>query len=130
MSSQPEPASEARHQPRLKVPAMYTLARVRAAGDARYKWTGHIYDISLTGMRFELDQPLDPGTQVEVRGMLPGSNHTTFRAAGRIIRLHEDAEESQLGPTRMAMTFDSFSNSADQRRLGDYLTCRALSNAA
>lgn len=111
--------TEAREQPRLKVPAMYTLLRVRPLGSSRYNWTGYIYDISVSGMRFELDSPLDPGTEVEVRGMLPGNRHVTFRATGKVIRLHDDEHH---GPVRMGMTFDSFAQSIDRQRLCDYLT--------
>ena len=110
--------AEARTDPRLKLPAMYTLIRVRHVGDQRYRWTGHIYDISKSGMRFELDVPLPAGTEVEVRGMLPGVQQTTFHASGRIVRLHDDEE---IGPTRMAMTFTSFNHDIDRQRLAIYL---------
>ncbi|HEX7010529.1 MAG TPA: PilZ domain-containing protein [Phycisphaeraceae bacterium] len=113
-------SEEHRGQPRLRVPAMYTLLRVRPAGASRYCWTGHIYDISLTGMRFELDAPLEPGTRVEVRGMLPGMTHTLFRATGRIIRLHEDTPD--VVPVRMGMTLDQFQSDIDRLRLADYLS--------
>ena len=117
----PDPAdanAEARNNPRMKVPAMYTLVRVRHVGDQRYRWTGHIYDISESGMRFELDVPLPAGTEVEVRGMLPGVHQTTFNATGRIVRMHDDQE---VGPIRMAMTFTSFNHDIDRQRLTLYL---------
>jgi len=107
-----------REHPRLKLPAMYTLLRVRQPGETRYRWFGHIYDVSLSGMRFELDTPLEAGTQVEVRGMLPGRAHIQFRATGKVVRIHDNT----AGPTRMALTFDSFHRKADRRRLQDYLT--------
>jgi len=116
----PEPSrrAEARTQPRVPLPAMYTLLRVRPIGEARYRWTGHIYDVSLSGMRFELDATLDPGAEVEVRVMLPGTGHCTFRASGRVVRLHD----GEFGPCRMAMNFDRFQNPADRARLEAYLT--------
>ena len=52
MSSHEAESNESRHAARLKVPAMYTLVRVRPQGQARYCWTGHIYDVSESGMRF------------------------------------------------------------------------------
>ncbi len=97
---------------------MYTLLRVRHIGDQRYRWTGHIYDISESGMRFELDAPLPAGTEVEVRGMLPGTHQTTFHATGRIVRMHDDEE---VGPIRMGMTFTSFNHDIDRQRLNIYL---------
>lgn len=110
---------EGRSQPSLKLPAMYTLLRARPTGSKRYCWTGHIYDISADGMRFELDQVLEPRTPLEVRGMLPGAKHITFRATGHITCLHE--KDRQVGPFRMAMTFESFSHEIDRQRLSEYL---------
>ena len=123
------PPADARRYPRLSVPAMYSLLRMGPTGQRAYPWTGHIYDISMSGMRFELDQPVDAGTSVRVRGMLPGDSHTTFRAAGCIIRLHDDEEEA-FGPTRMAMTFESFQNQTDVHRLTQYLAHHQVNRAA
>ncbi len=99
---------------------MYTLVRVRPHGQGRYCWTGHIYDVSAGGMRFELDQSLDPGTQIDVRAMLPGAHHITFNATGRIVRLHDDDDVS--GPARMGMVFDEFRHGTDEDRLSQYLS--------
>ena len=110
--------AEARGNPRLRLPAMYTLLRVKQAGDQRYRWTGHIYDISESGMRFELDAPLPAGTEVEVRGMLPGNHQITFHATGRIVRMHDPEE---VGPIRMGMTFTRFNHDIDRQRLNIYL---------
>jgi c-di-GMP-binding flagellar brake protein YcgR len=116
-------AADARAYPRLQVPAMYSVVRVRPAGTERYLWTGHIYDVSLGGMRFELDQAIEPGTSIEVRGILPGAEHVAFRAAGRIVRFHDD--EPELGPTRMGMQFDAFHSEFDEARLDRYLAAPA-----
>jgi c-di-GMP-binding flagellar brake protein YcgR len=120
MSIPIQPVAEARREPRLKLPAMYTLLRARAAGDDRYRWTGYIYDISVTGMRFELDHALTPGDEIEVRGMLPAGRHTTFRATGRVVRIHDD-EDAGVGPVRMAMQFTTFTRDTERERLVDYL---------
>lgn len=108
----------------LKVPPMYTLVRVRRAGDSRYRWAGHIYDISTTSMQFELDQALEPGTEIEVRGMLPGASHTTFQATGRVVRFQD--EDQEPGPCRMAMVFSNFNSDNDELRLTTYLTDHGL----
>ncbi len=105
--------------PRLRIPAMYSLVRVRPAGERLYPHTGHIYDVSLSGMRFELDVPLEPGTAIEVRGVLPGAEHVAFQAAGRVVRFHD--EDGEPGPTRMGMHFDHFHSEVDQQRLHRYL---------
>lgn len=122
MPTFPITGSEQRTAPRLKVPAMYTLLRAGPAGSGRYEWSGHIYDISMSGIRFELDQPLEPGTKIEVRGMLPGGAYTSFRATGTVVRLHSDPEET--GPATMGLAFEHFNSPMDHERLSNYLTLR------
>ncbi|MEM1354737.1 MAG: PilZ domain-containing protein [Planctomycetota bacterium] len=119
--------SDLRTCPRLKVPAMYTLLRVGLVDLDKYQWSGHIYDVSLSGMRFELDGALEPGTRVSVRGMLPGGSYTSFRAIGRVIRLHSDADD--LGPATMGLTFESFNSPMDYERLAVYLATRGATTA-
>ena len=124
MPNDADGVSESRQSPRLRLPAMYTLIRVRPVGDDRYRWTGHIYDISETGMRFELDELIEPGTLIEVRAMLPGAKHITFAATGRVVRLHDEWDD--MGPTRMGMTFDHFRHESDERKLDEFLSRSGL----
>jgi c-di-GMP-binding flagellar brake protein YcgR len=111
-------ANDARGTTRVKLPPMYTLVRVKPEGAERYRWTGYIYDISSGGMRFELVAPVDPGIRLEVKAMLPGNLHTTIRAKGTVVRIHDD--DNLPGPTRMGMMFDSFVED-DKTKLEDYL---------
>jgi len=121
MSSASQGLDEARQAPRLKLPPMYTFVRVRPRDHGeRYCWTGYVYDISASGMRFELDEALEPGTDIEARAMLPGAMHTTINVSGRVVRLHDDDELA--GPQRMGMTFDQFISNDDEQRLTDYLS--------
>ena len=106
---------------------MYTFLRARPAGNDRYCWSGHIYDISASGMRFELDVSVDPGTELEIRAMLPGSSDTTVTAIGRVVRLHDDSDER--GPVRMAIVFSEFAQHRDRLQLDTYLA-RACADAA
>lgn len=119
MSSASRSTIDSRQNQRIKLPAMYTLVRVRPEGRDRFCWTGYIYDISATGMRLELDRALPPGTRVEFRAMLPGASHTTFGGNGHIVRMHDDADEP--GPVRMGLIIDQFVDSDNRRRLSDYL---------
>lgn len=130
MSHQMQSGVETRQSPRLRLPAMYTLIRLRRKGETRFNQTGYIYDISQTGMRFELDEPIEPGTQVEFRALLPGSQTTTFSATGTMVRMHDDINEP--GPMRMAVEFDRFKTTIDRQKLSEYLEQRAprLSMAA
>lgn len=120
--------AETRQQPRLKVSAAYSMLRVRMAGETDYRWNGHIYDVSMSGMRFEIDDALEPGTRVEVRGLLPGQNNAQFSATGRIVRYHDEGPEA--GPTRMGMVFEEFSTRTDESRLAHYLDDAGLRIAA
>ena len=124
MPAFPAPDTDPSTEPRLKLPAMYTFLRARALGSAKYIWTGHLYDISMSGMRFELDMPIEAGTLIEVRGMLPGKDHTSFRATGRVTRQHSDAEDR--GPVVMDMVFDQFRSPLDAQRLLAYLQARGV----
>ncbi len=128
MSSASDSRSETRQHPRLKLPAMYTLLRVKPVGGERFQWTGYIYDISASGMRFELDRSLEAGTKVDVRAMLPGAQHTTFHATGTVVRIHDEADER--GPMRMGLSFDKFEHHADRRNLRSYLEDSGLKLAA
>ena len=124
MSEHMQPNAESRAFPRLKIPAMYTLLRAKPAGEDCFIWTGYIYDISLSGMRFELDNAVEPGTELEVRGMLPGASQVTFRATGRVVRYHDEPDEP--GPVRMAMAFTRFHSDLDELRLSTYLCTSGL----
>lgn len=117
MSEQPSSA-DSRAFPRLKLPAMYTLLRAKKPGDDRYGWSGHLYDISMTGIRFELDLPIEPGQTLQVRAMLPGQEHTTVRVEGKVVRIHDDED---AGPVRMGMTIDRFLGPHDRIKLMGYL---------
>lgn len=123
MSLKLQSGAEARQSIRLRLPAMYTLLRLRRKGETRYTQTGYIYDISQTGMRFELDDPIETGTELEFRALLPGSHTVTFCAKGRLVRMHDDMHE--VGPVRMAMQFERFNSSIDQQKLAQYLEQRA-----
>ncbi len=128
MRGKKNPGGENRKDPRLKLPPMYTLIRVRPKGSKRYSWAGHIYDISTSGIRFELDAPLDPGTAVEARAILPGKNPTTVDVSGHVVRLHDDSHEQ--GPARMGLAIDRFHHPADRQRLLRYLSDCGLKTAA
>ena len=119
---------DSRRASRIKLPAMYTLVRVRPQGAGRYRWTGFAYDISDSGMRFELDEALPPGSHLDVRVILPGATTTTFHASGRVVRTHDDPDEP--GPVRMGMRFESFRLQTYCAHLKSYLTPRLTGQAA
>lgn len=120
-------SQELRQSPRKKVAAPYSLLRVRPKGEGPFHWMGHIYDISVNGMRFELDNAIEPGTEVEIRAMLPGPEHPVIEAQGRVVRLVDD---EYAGPTRMGMMFSKFKAKTDQSTLEAYLKPTIIAEAA
>ena len=119
MSDRADSVAESRQSPRVKLPAMYTLIRVRPQGQERYCWTGHIYDISETGIRFELDRALKPGSTIDFRAMLPGPYHVTVNLSGKVVRLHDDDELP--GPSRMGAEIDQANSPVERQKLSEYL---------
>jgi c-di-GMP-binding flagellar brake protein YcgR len=128
MSDEAPANQSSRRFTRFQVPAMYTLLRVSEPGDQAFRWNGHIYDLSLGGMRFELDEGLTPGREVELRAMLPGASHLTFRAKGRVVRLH-NSDEQDRGPVRMGLCFSEFKSRLDYERVANYLNARCENTA-
>lgn len=120
--------TDSRREPRISVDAKYTDVRARRKGERRYRWTGHLYDVSRAGMRFEFDEAIDPGTAIEVRLTLPGRGRKPIRLSGRVVRVVE--EDGEPGPVRMGMTFAAFNSAADAQRLDDYLAAHGLRQAA
>ncbi len=114
--------------PRYKLDAAYTWVRVRRQGQRYFRLTGHAYDVSSSGMRFELDEALTPGQTVDVELMLPRSGTKRIRATGSIVRLHDPDE---VGPIRMGLQFSEMRQDADRQRLERYLSqIQHLQNAA
>ena len=120
--------TDARRDPRVRVPAMYSDVRARPKGARRYAWSGHVYDISRSGMRFEFDEAVEVGTAIEVRLVLPGLGGKPIRLSGRVVRVELDDDEP--GPVQMAMSFATFHSESDARRLDEYLAARGLRVAA
>jgi len=124
--------SERRRHERYNLPSMYTEVKVRELEDTTFNITGHAYDLSLGGLRFELDTPLEPGAKVAVQLKLPGSTPAERKAIfafATIVRVHEDDLES-LGPVRMACIFDAFCTPDAEKRLRSLLTSGRFGRAA
>ena len=82
-------AGERRSSPRLRLPMMYTLLRAGPVSSNGFCWTGRAYDISASGMRFEVDGELRPGDVLNLRVLLPGrKRQLRLRVQGEVIRIH------------------------------------------
>ena len=100
-----------RQHPRQTLPAPYTAVRIRRAGKQRFSLTGHAYDISISGMRFELDEPLESGELVEIEVKFPRkTNKPPLVTTGRVVRYHDPDE---VGPIRMGMAFTQLEESME-----------------
>ncbi|MFA7235587.1 MAG: PilZ domain-containing protein [Phycisphaeraceae bacterium] len=85
-----DPPDHRRH-PRKALPVGYAQVRVRLPGQQRYSLTGHAYDISLSGIRFELDQSIPLGKAIDMQLSLPtptpGSTPGSTPAPGMKVNL-------------------------------------------
>lgn len=86
---------------------------------------GHVYEVSLGGIRFELDQPLPVGTRVSVEVTLPGCTKPIC-AEGRIVRVFDEIDDP--GPRRMVVEFETFAAGA-RESLERYLSQKWLRRA-
>lgn len=99
--------AEQRRYPRYEIDAMYssvTAQRTDGSGDTA-ALDGHAYDISLGGMRFELDAALPTGSRVALEVGLPGCPQP-IRATARVVRVFSPVDDP--GPRRMAVEFETF----------------------
>lgn len=127
--------SERRQHQRYVLPSMYTRVDIRPLDQEQFAWSGHAYDISEGGMRFELDYPIEPGSAVAVRLTLPGQESLRFSqrrpvyAFANVVWINEDDVEDN-GPVRMACVFSRFVMPGDQERLMERLESGRYSLAA
>jgi hypothetical protein len=82
---------------------------------------GHGYDISLTGMRFELDDELPSGSEVQIE-LYPPAENDPIRMHGVIVRVF--SHDDDPGPRRMAVQFTAFGTPLDRERLTNRIAAR------
>lgn len=128
----PQPVDRRRHE-RFALPTAYTPIAVRTMDEQAFRLEGHAYDISEGGLRFELDEPIAPGTRVAIQIMLPGlvGDGGPGRAVfviGNVIWI--DEEEIASGPVRMACAFTAFARAGDRERLLAQLSTGRYARAA
>ena len=123
-----------RQSTRFSVKPMYTRVLVRPDGERLFTMDGHASDISLGGMRFELDAALPTGSPIGLMLELPdnsvGSAPDAMRliaATGTVVWLDDD---DVPGPVRMAAIFHSFESQEDESRLSEALATGGYTQAA
>jgi len=105
-----------RHE-RFHVVPGFTPVRVRAGGESL---DGHTYDISESGVQFELDHGVPPGTPVMIEIELPAPLSGSRDLIDRVIGVEADivwTDETEPGPARMAAQFTRFKGEGDRARL-------------
>ena len=118
-----------RHE-RFHVSPGFTPVRVRTPGGS---FEGHTYDLSESGVQFELDRAVAPGTSVMIEIELPAPISGSRDLVDRIVGAQADivwTDESEPGPARMAAVFTRFANEADRTRLWRALSCTGMRRAA
>lgn len=117
---------------RFSVLPMYTTVIVRTLDENAVERHGHAYDVSEGGVRFDLDEPIAPGTPVSLQIVLPGDDRPGIDRGvlviGNVVWADVDADEP--GPTRMAVVFTKFSRAGDRERLLKQLSSGRYARAA
>ena len=110
--------SDQRKHTRHAVSAPYTDIVVHRHDPEKPSLRGHTYDVSLSGMRLELDAPLEAGEFVKLEICLPKFHDKPVHVSGRAIRFCDPGE---FGPIRMGVMFTHFDSLADYESLAAQL---------
>jgi len=99
---------------------MYTPLAVRTLDSEAFDIEGHAYDISESGVRFELDRPVPSGTKIAMQITLPCISNTDI-GPGRTIMVFANIvwldEDDTVPPHKMAAVFTHFARAGDRERL-------------
>lgn len=110
---------------RVAVKPAYSSVAVTASGSPE-RLTGHVYDISEKGLRFEVDRALPVGSAVELELLVPPEE--SIRVTARVVRVFDEADDP--GPRRMGAEFTGFVSPGDEARLEGLLDSYQLTRAA
>lgn len=111
---EPKDHDRRQHSRRRLLP-MYTPVTVQQIEDLKIgRLEGHAYDISETGVRIELDEPVEVGRTVALHIQLPGQTTEVF-VAGEVVWVNDVDDDP--GPRRLALRFTDFLTDGDRSRL-------------
>ncbi len=110
---------------RVAVKPAYSSVAVTATGSPE-RLTGHVYDISGKGLRFEVDRALPVGSAVELELLVPPEE--SIRVTARVVRVYDEADDP--GPRRMGAEFTGFLSPNDEARLEGLLDSYQMTRAA
>ena len=124
----PESTIDQRQYQRFTLAPMYSSVIARRVGSEDVKdLHGHAYDVSEAGVRFELDEVIDPGESITVDLTLPG-RQSSVSATGDVVWVNDEADDP--GPRRLAIQFTGFNSDEDRFRLLNYLGSAQVRRAA
>ena len=110
---------ERRTSPRVQLSPMHSPVTIQHVEDLSLSnLEGHAYDISETGVRLEIDIPVEVGSTLALNMGLPGQTTDMF-VAGKVVWIND--EEDDPGPRRLAMRFTDFLSNGDKTRLTTFL---------
>lgn len=118
---------------RFALRPMYTPVAVRLLENERFTLEGHAYDVSEGGIRFELDQPIAPGTPIAMQITLPVARGEPEIGPGRSVFVMGNVvwiDDSEPGPVQMALVITRFVRLGDRERLLKRLTSGVYARAA
>jgi hypothetical protein len=121
-----------RQHERVAVAPMYSHVAVGVPGIDELL-EGHSYDVSEGGVQIELDDVIEPGTQVSLELVLPVTNGLRLADDERIVRVIGNVvwmDDSEPGPVRLAVAFTRFASEADRARLLGQISTRRIRWAA
>lgn len=119
----PEFTNRREHE-RLRLRPMYTSVIVEPQpGDPcdEPSLLGHAYDVSASGIRIELDEPLNVGQTVKVHVDLTGGGFESEEVLADAKVVWVNDEQDDPGPRRMALRFMDFHSPRHQTRLARFL---------
>ena len=117
-----------REYERFTLTPMYSSVTARRVGNNEARELhGHAYDVSEAGVRFELDEVIDPGESIAVDLTLPGTQ-TAVGAIGDVVWVNDETDDP--GPRRLAIQFTGFRSEEDRFRLLNYLGSAQVRRAA
>lgn len=113
---------------RFTLAPMYSYVTARRVGGEEVKELhGHAYDVSEAGVRFELDEAIDPGETITLDLTLPGTQ-SSVGATGNVVWVNDETDDP--GPRRLAIQFTEFKSDKDRFRLLNYLGSAQVRRAA
>lgn len=122
------PIIDRREHPRFMLPPMHapvTIQRIEL-GSLR-PLEGHAYNVSERGLRFEIDEVLEPNEYVAFRLTLPQES-CLVSGRGRVVWVADDLDDP--GPRRAGLLIETFEDPRDAARLTRMFGSGALQRAA